>query len=87
MMTSSPPLIYWKPSTLEVMREVTEWRNEGLPVCYTVDAGPNVHVLTLSSYADQVAHRLNQIPGVLEVSSASPGGPAHCLSNAEPLIL
>src|SRR5262245_12446205 len=42
MMTSTPALHYWKPASLAVMDGVRQWRMEGLPVCYTVDAGPNV---------------------------------------------
>ena len=29
------------------MREIGRKRKEGLPVCYTLDAGPNVHLLFL----------------------------------------
>ena len=45
MMTSTPALHYWMPASLVVMDCVRRWRMEGLPVCYTVDAGPNVHVI------------------------------------------
>src|SRR5918996_167486 len=45
MMTSTPALHYWKPASLEVMNCVREWRAEGIQACYTLDAGPNVHVL------------------------------------------
>jgi len=83
MMTSSPPLFYWQPTTLEVMRAVSDWRREGLPVCYTVDAGPNVHVISLSSWASQITERLNQIPGISKVITANPGGPAYCLPDVE----
>jgi len=43
MITSQPALFYWQPSSLAVMELVREWRQNGLEVCYTVDAGPNVH--------------------------------------------
>jgi len=83
IMTSTPPLQYWQPATLEVMRAVTDWRSEGLPACYTIDAGPNVHVLCLGSRSNQIADRLRQIPGVIEVLISSPGGPAHYVSNGD----
>lgn len=79
MMTSRPPLFYWQPVTLSVIQRVLEWRREGLPVCYTIDAGPNVHVLTLASYASEVAEKLQHIPGVERTISAPPGGPAKLL--------
>src|SRR3990172_5573039 len=45
MMTSNPPLMYWQAATVDVFHAVREWRAGGLAVAYTVDAGPNVHVL------------------------------------------
>ena len=76
MLTSTPPLLYWQPATLRVMQAVVEWRRSGLPVFYTIDAGPNVHVLCPSGAAQQVSARLAQLPGVERVLTAHPGGPA-----------
>jgi diphosphomevalonate decarboxylase len=76
MMSSSPGLFYWEPATLAVMKAVHEWRKNGLPVCYTIDAGPNVHVLCLGSANHQVSQQLREMDGVHEVLVASPGGPA-----------
>jgi diphosphomevalonate decarboxylase len=76
MLTSSPTLIYWLPETLTLIREVVRWRSTGLPVCYTIDAGPNVHVITLNKYAEQFQARLRELPGVLDVLAARPGGAA-----------
>jgi diphosphomevalonate decarboxylase len=79
MMTSTPPLFYWQPATLTVMQEVQAWRASGLNTCYTIDAGPNVHVFCLSTDASLVRARLSQIPGVESVLTARPGGPARLL--------
>lgn len=80
MMTSTPPLLYWQPATLAVMHAVQTWRKGGLPVCYTIDAGPNVHVITEQAYAQQVSAQLQNIPGVIDVLTAPPGGPARIIS-------
>ena len=77
MMTSSPALIYWQPATLAVMQAVQEWRSEGLSACYTIDAGPNVHVICTAEDSQPVQERLSKISGVKDVLAASPGGPAH----------
>ena len=77
MMTSNPALVYWQPVTLAVIHAVHNWRKSGIPVCYTIDAGPNVHVLSLAGFADQVSQRLSQIPGVEDILTAKPGGPAY----------
>ena len=74
MMTSKPRLLYWQPGTLAVMQAVVEWRSKGIPVCFTIDAGPNVHVLTPGDFSSRVIANLVQIPGVTEVLSAQPGG-------------
>lgn len=79
MMTGNPALFYWQPSTLAIMASVREWRAAGLPVCYTIDAGANVHCLTLPDQADAIRTRLRAVPGVEEVLYAAPGGPAHLL--------
>jgi diphosphomevalonate decarboxylase len=54
MMTSSPPLFYWQPTSLTVMEKVRQLRQDGFQVCYTLDAGPNVHCLCLSDHQQQV---------------------------------
>jgi diphosphomevalonate decarboxylase len=83
MMTSTPALHYWKPASLEVMNRVRRWRAEGIPACYTVDAGPNVHVICLETEADVVEKRLREIPGVQDVLVARAGGPAQLVPNGD----
>ena len=74
MMTSQPRLIYWQPATLAVMQDADLKKSAKTHVCYTIDAGPNVHVLTPADFAARVIENLVQIPGVTEVLSAQPGG-------------
>lgn len=76
MITSSPPLFYWQPVTLEIIRQVPQWRAQGLPAFFTIDAGPNVHVFSTEEGAWEVCARLKAIPGVKRVQTARPGGPA-----------
>jgi len=46
MMTSLPYFILMKPNTLEVINKIWEYRKQtNIPVCFTLDAGANVHVL------------------------------------------
>jgi diphosphomevalonate decarboxylase len=73
MMTSQPRLFYWQPATLAVMRAVVDWRRTGIPVCFTIDAGPNVHVITLGDHSPKVIADLIQIPGVSKVLVSRPG--------------
>jgi len=76
MMTSTPALHYWKPASLNVMNKVRQWRMNGLPACYTVDAGPNVHVICPETETLEVSQRLRKIEGVNDVLVAQVGGAA-----------
>lgn len=79
MMTSSPPLYYWEPGTLEIIKAVRKWREDGLPVCFTIDAGPNVHVLCPGSDAEAVKRRLTSLVNINSILKCTPGGPAWLL--------
>ena len=46
MMQSTPPYILMEPNTIAVVKAVRRFRESSkLPVCFTLDAGPNVHLL------------------------------------------
>ncbi len=46
MMTSDPDYILMQPDTLKIIHNIRNIRKEtGLPVCFTLDAGANVHIL------------------------------------------
>ncbi|MFP3855318.1 MAG: diphosphomevalonate decarboxylase [Anaerolineales bacterium] len=83
MMTSNPPLHYWRPTTVEVMQRIRRLRSQGIPVFYTLDAGPNPHCLCPEDRAEIVQEALLKIPGVRRLLRAEPGGPARVLSEAD----
>jgi diphosphomevalonate decarboxylase len=57
MMTSMPYFILMKPNTLEIINKIWKFRNETqIPVCFTLDAGANVHVL----YPENVSEKALQ---------------------------
>ena len=46
MMTSNPYYLLVKPNTIAIINKIFELRNEtGIPLCFTLDAGPNIHLL------------------------------------------
>lgn len=46
MMTSDPDFILMKPNTLEIIQRIREYRSQTeSDICFTLDAGANVHVL------------------------------------------
>ena len=55
MLSSSPYFILMKPNTLEVIRKILEYRRETKnPVCFTLDAGSNVHLLYPNNIKSEV---------------------------------
>jgi diphosphomevalonate decarboxylase len=75
MMTSVPPILYWNPFTLELIHMVQSWRKTGIPVAYTIDAGPNVHIICDSSVEAILTEKIEKFNWVKKVLSAHPGGP------------
>jgi diphosphomevalonate decarboxylase len=63
-MSSHPPIFYWSPGSLAVLRAVRELRQEGLAAWATMDAGANVHVICDTDSEDDVAERLEDLPAV-----------------------
>jgi diphosphomevalonate decarboxylase len=73
MMTSTPSLLYWQPGTLEILHAVHRWRGDGLAVYFTIDAGPNVHLICEEKDAPTVVARLEQLSSVQQIITSSPG--------------
>lgn len=76
MMTSSPPLQYWEAGSISLMRAVPAWRSEGLQVAYTLDAGPNVHLVCAREDAGRVREKVLEITSPVEIITSGIGGPA-----------
>lgn len=57
MLTSNPYFILMKPNTLEIINKIWEYRQEkNSNICFTLDAGANVHVL----YPEGEKEKVNQ---------------------------
>ena len=55
MMCSEPSYLLIKPNTLRIINTLYEFRKEtDIPVCFTLDAGPNVHILYPEQHAEMV---------------------------------
>jgi len=62
MMTSNPPLFYWNPKTLKVIKTITSKRKkEGIEFYFTVDAGPNIHCLCRAEDLDNAQQVIEDI--------------------------
>ena len=55
MMTSNPSFILLYPNSLKIMEKVRDFRLQtGLPVGFTIDAGPNIHLLYFEFHKKEV---------------------------------
>lgn len=81
MMTSRPALMYWENTSITIMKNVQKWRASGIPVCYTMDAGPNVHVITTKDYSEDIYHKLASMSGIKQIFKANVGGKARSVEN------
>ncbi len=79
-MTSRPPIFYWSPGMVRVIDAARAWRADGLAVYFTLDAGPNVHLICESKDASQVAARAREIADVRQVIVNAPGGAARLVA-------
>ncbi len=72
MMTQKPPMLYLTSNTLSIIQSVLAWRSGGLPVYFTIDAGPNVHIICEGANEHTVLKRIQSLRGVRSVISNSP---------------
>ncbi len=79
MMGADPALVYLRPETWQVLDAVHALRASGVPLFFTIDAGPNVKVFTLPAAVDTIREALLELPAVGRLIVASPGPAAECL--------
>ncbi|HCT30618.1 MAG TPA: diphosphomevalonate decarboxylase [Bacteroidales bacterium] len=59
-LTSHPSFILIKPETLQIINKLKHFRNETkLEFTYTLDAGPNIHLLYAEDIRDKMLHFIN----------------------------
>lgn len=56
MMASNPPYILMEPNTIEAIRIIRQFRQDtNIPVYFTLDAGPNIHLLYPHNYLHDIS--------------------------------
>lgn len=63
MLGADPPLIYWKPASLSLIRAAEDLRRQGLSVWETMDAGPQVKFLCTERDVPAVVEAIRQVLG------------------------
>jgi diphosphomevalonate decarboxylase len=74
-LAAHPALVYFKPATLELILRLKDARAQGVPVWFTLDAGPNPVILT-NAATENAALELARASGAIEVIKSMPGGDA-----------
>ena len=60
MMTSNPYYLLMKPNTLNIIERIFDFREStGTPLCFTLDAGPNIHLLYPEKVSGEVKVFIN----------------------------
>ncbi|MEO1244785.1 MAG: diphosphomevalonate decarboxylase [Pseudomonadota bacterium] len=65
MWSTRPPMVYWTSATISCMETIRDLRQSGLPVFFTIDAGPQVKAVCAAGATDRVEAALQSTPGVL----------------------
>ncbi len=73
MLSARPGLIYWNGTTVECLHRIRRLRREGIPVFFTVDAGPQVKAICLPEATPRVEEALGNVPGVVRLLSSGLG--------------
>jgi diphosphomevalonate decarboxylase len=81
-LAARPGLLYWNGATVEAMHAVRGLRARGVPVFFTVDAGPQVKAVCPPEAAAQVRETLQAIPGVLRLHETGLGAGARIIDDA-----
>jgi diphosphomevalonate decarboxylase len=72
-MATQPPLVYWNGATVECLHAVRRLRAEGVPVFFTIDAGPQVKAVCDAAARSRVEAALREVPGVLDLLTSRLG--------------
>jgi len=73
MITSQPPIDYWNPATYTCVETVKDMQRKGIPVFFTIDAGPQVKVICEPDVCKDVVSLMERVPGVQSIIESSLG--------------
>ena len=72
-LAARPPLVYWNGATVECLHAVRALRGSGVPVFFTIDAGPQLKAVCAPGARAAVEAALRAVPGVLDVLTSALG--------------
>jgi diphosphomevalonate decarboxylase len=63
------------------MDAIRTWRADGIPVYYTIDAGPNVHIICESKNEERLVKMIGKISGISRIVINAPSVGAHLVND------
>jgi len=61
MAAAKPAVLYWLPDSVAVMHRIWQLRTDGLPLYFTMDAGPNIKLIFTDEYRAEVIKHFPQM--------------------------
>jgi diphosphomevalonate decarboxylase len=85
MASAVPPVLYLRGTSMELIHAISARRKAGYPEAFTMDAGPNVKLITTEEHVKRAETFLRGFPGVSDVIVARSGPDATLLELGGPL--
>ena len=85
MWASRPSVVYWNAATLRCLETVRDLQADGVPVFFTIDAGPQVKAVCLPEGAARVEAALRATEGVRNITTPGLGAGARLEADSGPL--
>ena len=79
MMTSKPSLLYWNKVTFSIIEFVRNLHFLKYPIFFTIDAGPQVKIITLPDYKDEILKKIKDLNNILKLFVVNLGSGATIL--------
>ncbi len=73
LLGATPPILYWIPATVALIRMCDRLRRNGVGAWETIDAGPQVKILCLEPHAEAVMDHIHEIDPGIETILCRPG--------------
>lgn len=77
--SARPALIYWNDLTFQLIHLVRDIRKSGIPVYFTIDAGPQVKILTLPQHVGYLRDTIKEISGINRIIETTLGPDAQVI--------
>ena len=80
MQSSQPALLYWNAASVACMHAITQMRQRGTDVFFTIDAGPQIKAVCTEQSIAEVTATLSELPGVVRTEQVTLGSAARLIS-------